>query len=114
MRTVIGLGIIVSLAAIVLGQGVNPAMLLKPPVDSWPTYHGDYTGKHHSSFTQITPANLKDLKQAWKFQTTSGVKSTPVLVNGVIYISAPDNVWAVDARTGKELWRYTQPRSDAF
>ena len=114
MRTVIGFAIIVSLAAIVVGQGVNPAMLLKPPVDSWPTYHGDYTGKHHSPFTQIAPANLKDLKQAWKFQTTSGVKSTPVLVNGVIYISAPDNVWAVDARTGKELWHYTQPRSDAF
>jgi len=72
-------------------------MLLSPPADSWPTYHGDYSGRHHSSLTQITPANVGTLTQAWKFQITGGVKATPILVNGVIYISSPDNVWAIDA-----------------
>ena len=36
-------------------RGLNPAMLLKPPADSWPTYHGDYTGRRHSGLTQSHP-----------------------------------------------------------
>ena len=114
MRFLAALGMTIALAALMIAQGVDPAMLLKPPADSWPTYHGEYSGQHHSKLTQITPANVGKLTQAWKFQTTSGVKSTPILVNGVLYVSSPDNVWAIDARTAKELWRYTQPRSDAF
>lgn len=113
MRFLLGLGIVVALATLVAGQGVDSAMLLKPPADSWPTYHGDYSGEHHSKLTQITPANVGQLTQAWEFPIR-GIKSTPVLVNGVIYISSPDNVWAIDARTAKELWHFTQPRSDAF
>ena len=46
-------------------QGLDPAMLLKPPVDSWPTYHGDYSGQRHSRLTQITPANVHQLTLAW-------------------------------------------------
>src|SRR5205085_8583331 len=92
-----------------------PSMLLKPPADSWPTYHGDYSGRHHSSFNQITPANVGQLTQAWKFQISGGgIKSTPILVNGILYLSSPDNVWAIDARTAKELWHFTSPRSNAF
>jgi alcohol dehydrogenase (cytochrome c) len=114
MRFIFGLGTVIALGALLIAQGVDPAMMLRPPADSWPTYHGDYSGAHHSKLNQITPANVGSLTQAWKFQITGGVKSTPILVNGVIYISAPDNVWAVDARTAKELWHYSQPRSDAF
>jgi len=114
MRHVLGLVLVVALGAIVIAQGVDPAMLLKPPADSWPTYHGDYSGRHHSPLTQITPANVGRLTQAWKFQTTQGIKSTPILVNGVLYVSAPDNVWAIDARTAQQLWHYTYPMNNAF
>lgn len=114
MRFLLGLGLVIALAALLAAQGVDSTMLLKPPIDSWPTYHGDYSGMHHSKLSQITPANVGQLAQAWKFPITGGVKSTPILVNGVVYISSPDNVWAIDARTAKELWHYTQPRSDAF
>ena len=47
-------------------------------------------------------------------QPAADVKATPILVNGVIYLSAPDNVWAIDARTARQLWRYTHPNNDAF
>ena len=59
--------------------------LLHPTVDSWPTYHGDYSGQHHSALTQITPANVHQLTLAWAFQTniTQLIKATPILVNGV-------------------------------
>ena len=50
-------------------QGLDPATLLKPPADSWPTYHGDYSGQRHSRLTQITPDNVHQLTLAWAFQT---------------------------------------------
>jgi alcohol dehydrogenase (cytochrome c) len=94
-----------------LAQGVDSNMLLHPPADAWPGYHGDYTGKRHSSLTQITPANVNQLGLAWAFQThlEAELKSSPLVVNGVIYISVPDNVWAVDARSGHMVWHYRYP-----
>jgi alcohol dehydrogenase (cytochrome c) len=101
---------------IAAAQSVDPALLLKPTADSWPTYHGDYSGQHHSRLTQITPANVAQLTLAWAFQTnqTQSIKATPVLVNGVIYVTTPDNLWAVDARTGRQIWRYSYPANEGF
>ena len=95
-------------------QGLDPATLLKPPVDSWPTYHGDYSGQRHSKLTQITPDNVHQLTLAWAWQSGlgGGIKSTPILVNGVLYITAPDNIWAIDARTARQIWRYTYPNTN--
>src|SRR5262245_26231204 len=116
MRFAFGIGIILALAAVTIGQGLSPAMLLKPSPDSWPTYHGDYSGKRHSSLTQITPANVGKLTEVWRFQTGQNqqIKSSPILVDGVIYITSPDNLWAIDARTARQLWRYTYPMNNAF
>src|SRR4029453_3360936 len=49
--------------------------------DSWPTYHGDFSGQRHSKLTQITPDNVRQLTLAWAFQTgqTQQIKSTPIL-----------------------------------
>jgi alcohol dehydrogenase (cytochrome c) len=108
--------ITIALGAALVAQGVDPAMLLKPPVDTWPTYHGDYSGQRHSKLSAITPANVHQLTLAWAFQTgqTQQLKMSPILVNGVMYLTAPDNVWAIDARTARQLWRYTHPTNDAF
>ena len=97
-------------------QDVTGDLLRQPARDSWPTYHGDYSGRHHSPLTQITPANVSQLGLAWAFQTNAAqsIKATPILVNGVIYVSAPDNVWAIDARSGRQFWRYTYPANDGF
>lgn len=90
-------------------QVLDPAIIAKPPVDSWPSYHGDYSGRRHSQLTQITPHNVGSLALAWSFQTSQAatIKSSPLLVDGVLYFTVPDNVWAVDARTGHQIWRYT-------
>ena len=97
-------------------QGVDPKDLLHPPPDSWLTYHGDYSGRRHASLTEITPENVGQLKQVWRFQTgqNQSIKASPILVNGILYVTTPDNLWAIDARTAKELWHYTHPRNDAF
>src|SRR6185503_6600532 len=70
-------------------QRVDAASLLTPARDSWPTYHGDSTGRRNSRLTQITPENVKNLGLAWPFQTgrNDQIKASPILVDGVMYIS---------------------------
>jgi alcohol dehydrogenase (cytochrome c) len=93
--------------AVASAQGLDPAALLKPPTDTWPTYNGDYSGKRFSTLDQINAGNIHSLTLAWVFQTHSaGIKSTPLEVNGILYFSVPDNVWAVDARFGRQIWHY--------
>ena len=97
-------------------QGVDAEMLQQPPAESWPTYHGDYTGRRHSPLTEITPANVHQLTLAWAFQTgqNAQIKSTPILVNGIIYISVPDQLWAIDARSARQIWQYRYPENAGF
>ena len=78
-------------------------------VAGWLNYGGDYAGQRHSPLTQITPANINGLAVQWAFQTATLCKfeATPIVVNGVIYITGPNNTaWAIDARSGRQLWSY--------
>jgi acido-empty-quinoprotein group A len=109
--------LIFSLLPVALGaQSVNPADLLMAPSASWPTYNGDYSGRRFSPLRQINTANVQWVSLAWtsRFSASSAfggvvIKSTPLLVNGILYFTAPNNVWAVDARTGREEWHYEYP-----
>jgi acido-empty-quinoprotein group A len=87
-------------------QGLDPALLLKPATDTWPTYNGDYSGRRYSPLEQINASNIGSLTLAWILPAHLGIKSTPLEVNGILYFTAPDNVWAVDARFGREIWHY--------
>ncbi len=92
------------------GQGLDPNSILKPATDAWPTYNGDYSGKRFSTLKQINRENVQGLSLAWAFQTEiasgQGLKSTPLLVDGTLYFTEPDDVWAVDARSGRRKWHY--------
>ena len=105
-----------TLAIALFGQGLDPAALRKQPPNSWPTYNGDYSGRRFSSLTQINSSNVHGLSLAWAARFTAEnpgsrvqIKSTPLLVNNVLYFTSPNNVWAVDVRTGRELWHYEYP-----
>ena len=52
--------------------------------------------------------------RSWRFQTSQALKASPIVSGGVIYITAPDNLWAIDARTGKELWHHQHTKNNAF
>ena len=84
---------------------------LKNP-SRWLTYSGDYTGRRHSPLAQITPANVHRLASQWTFQADTmplgrGFQATPLVLDGVMYVSGNNNFgWAVDMRTGAQLWRY--------
>jgi len=91
---------------------LNPATILKPPADSWPTYNGDYSGRRFSALKEINASNVHNLALAWATRvngTNVQIKSTPLLVNGVLYFTSPNNVWAADARNGRVLWHYQYP-----
>jgi acido-empty-quinoprotein group A len=88
-------------------DGLDPEVILHPPPDSWPTYNGDYSGRRYSSISQINQSNVATLTLAWMAPMHStAVKATPLLVDGILYLTTPDNVWAMDARTGRMIWRY--------
>src|SRR6185312_8057470 len=88
-------------------EGLDPSALLKPPTDTWPTYNGDYSGRRYSTLGRINASNVGSLTLAWAFQTHNvALKSTPLVVDGILYFSVPDQVWAVDARTGRQIWQY--------
>jgi alcohol dehydrogenase (cytochrome c) len=72
----------------------------------WPTLNGDYTGRRYSPLTQINQSNVTKLREAWRFDAGSAVKSTPLMVNGVIYFTTVNNAYAIDAKTGKQLWHF--------
>jgi alcohol dehydrogenase (cytochrome c) len=90
------------------GDGdLNPQDLVKPLSNDWPTFNGDYSGKRFSSLSQINQSNVERLTLAWVLQPESvAIKSTPLMVNGRLYFTTPDNVWAADARTGRVIWHY--------
>ncbi len=108
--------LLASVSSVAAAQSLSAAELTNPPADSWPGYHGDYSGKRHSPLTQINPQNVGTLGLAWAFQTNQSnqIKSTPILVDGVLYFTVPDNIWAVDARSGHMLWKYTYPPNDGL
>lgn len=101
-----------------LGRKVMPE--LKPrdvPVawssGDWPSYNGDDSGNRHTALTQINLSNVAGMRLKWTFPIPSSrnLKATPVVVNGVMYVTAPNEVYALDARSGREIWRYTRPRT---
>ena len=92
------------------GQDLDPGKILTPPTDSWPTYNGDYTGRRFSPLTQINKTNVGAMSLAWAFQAhTQGLQSMPLEVNGILYIAGGNQAWAVDARTGRQVWHFARP-----
>ena len=77
--------------------------------ERWLTYSGDYTGRRHSPLTQITPANVAQLRPEWTFKPGEErpLEATPLAYDGTLYFSGLSNtVWAIDGRTGQDIWRY--------
>ncbi|MBL8174651.1 MAG: PQQ-dependent dehydrogenase, methanol/ethanol family [Bryobacterales bacterium] len=84
----------------------------------WPQHMGTHRAWRHSSLDQINTSNVKALAPAWVFQTgdyEGGLQSTPIVLDGVMYISTSRNrVFALDAATGREIWRYVYPLPRSF
>ncbi|MDP7472869.1 MAG: hypothetical protein QGI02_11010, partial [Vicinamibacterales bacterium] len=127
--------VLLAVPAVTFGQegGLDPAALLGPLDASWPTYSGDYSGRRYSRLAAVTTDNVKQLSLAWTRRLDTGmpaleganapdfiggggsgefsigstnIKGAILQVGDLLYVTAPDHVWAIDVRDGGERWHY--------
>jgi alcohol dehydrogenase (cytochrome c) len=87
--------------------GVYRETPLSPKMD-WPRYDGSYTGNRNSTLDQINTTNVQRLGLKWLFPIADAprLEATPVVVDGVMYVTAVNAVYALDATSGRQLWVY--------
>ncbi len=79
----------------------------KPEPGEWATYNGNPDGNRYSSLNQIDASNIDKLQLKWTYSLPElGLETTPLVKNGVMYVTAPDQVCALDSRTGRQIWCY--------
>jgi alcohol dehydrogenase (cytochrome c) len=96
---------------------LDPEELLESPsTANWLTYNGDYTGRRFSALNQITPQNVNQLRAEWIFHIpkSSELEVTPVVVNGIMFVTAANDAYALDARTGRQIWHHAMPVSEGL
>ena len=87
--------------------------IAQPKRGDWPTYNGDLRGNRHSTLDQIKAQNVGRLKLEWSYTLpNNNLQTTPLVMGGVMYVSAPNRVSALDARTGREIWSFAYSRPD--
>lgn len=81
--------------------------------NDWPYHGGTHYAWRYSELNQINASNVKNLAPVWMFQTgdyENGLQSTPIVVDGTLYLgTSRDQIFALDAATGKLIWQYNYP-----
>ncbi len=100
-----------------LGPGLAFADVTHPKPGAWPTYHGNQSGNRFSPLNQINTGNVERLAPKWMFTIPGAPRAlqvTPVVVDGVMYVTSVNEAYALDARSGREIWHYSRPRSQGL
>ena len=100
-----------------MGAGVPFADVARPKPGTWPTYDGTLGGNRFSPLNQIDTTNVQRLAPQWIFpipQSPRALEMTPVVVDGVMYVTSVNEAYALDARNGREIWHYSRPRSQGL
>lgn len=123
-----------SLTGEVLGQSLRELQLLtadgkiallRPDGDNfrrvtseadWPTYHGNYSGNRYSELDEVDVDNVSGLAPVWSYhlQGAGRLQMTPIVVDGIMYVTNANEAIALDAGTGRQLWQYSRPRTDGL
>ncbi len=109
--------------------GITFNDLLNPQPGDWLTYNGQLSGNRHSPLTQLNAANVSKLSLAWTFSIPLwtqflpdtpyyrenmryfGLETVPIVAGGIMYVTGPNQVFALDPRTGQQIWHYGRPRT---
>ncbi|MBL8240135.1 MAG: PQQ-binding-like beta-propeller repeat protein [Bryobacterales bacterium] len=110
MRRTILAGVVICLG--VVGQ-VRHEDVMKGAGENWLTYAGTYAGWRYSPLNQITAENAKNMVPKWVYHVPGarGLRSSPIVYQGVMYITNTNSVYAIDARSGRLVWQYADPRA---
>ena len=109
--------------------GIDFSRILNPKADDWLTYNGNLSGNRYSQLTQINAANVNKLGLRWTFSIPLwsqflpdtpyyhenmryfGLETVPIVADGIMYVTGPNQAFALDARTGHQIWHYARPRT---
>jgi PQQ-dependent dehydrogenase (methanol/ethanol family) len=109
--------------------GIDFSDILNPKPGDWLTYNGNLNGNRYSQLDQINKANVGKLALKWTFSIPLwrqflpdtpyfhenmryfGLETVPIVVAGIMYVTGPNQVFALDARTGQQIWHYARPRT---
>jgi alcohol dehydrogenase (cytochrome c) len=82
----------------------------------WATYDGSLTGNRYSTMTQINKSTVSRLAPKWIYtiQNTTRLEGTPLVVDGIMYVTTMNECYALDAGNGREIWRFQQPRTQGL
>ena len=102
--------------AVVSGRGEprgEPAFsaVADPKPGDWPTYNGHLSGNRHSGLTQINTSNVSQVGARWMFNIPGSrrLEVTPVVVDGLMYVTMANEAYALDAASGRQIWHYSRP-----
>ena len=109
---------------------LNEGIIVRPPIASqaarkitwgppqpgdWLTYNGNDSGNRYSPLKEINTANVSSLKLKWIFPIQCfGLETTPLAGDGVLFVTGPNQVFALDALTGSVIWQYSRPASEGM
>jgi PQQ-dependent dehydrogenase (methanol/ethanol family) len=109
--------------------GISSSRILHPRPGDWLTYNGDVRGNRYSELAKINSRNVIQLRLKWIFTVPLwkqflpdtayfrenmqyfGLEVTPLVADGIMYVTGPHQAFALDARTGQEIWEYSRPRT---
>ncbi len=99
--------------SLVLSAQVQFNDIVKSPSQNWLTYHGDYRGARYSALDQINSHNVGSLVPVWTYHVDRArrLETTPIVYDGIMYVSNSNQVDAVDVRSGRAVWSYVDTRA---
>ncbi len=107
----VGVGPLKQAEALVTQEQVEA--VAHPAKGNWPNYNGAADGNRNSALDQINVSNVAKLQLQWAYSINFfGLETTPVVVDGVMYVTSNNQVFALSAKTGREIWRYERPKSE--
>ncbi len=95
-------------------RGPTAGELAVPPEGSWPNYNGGPSGNRYSPLRQINLKNVHQLRMEWMFPIpgSARLEMTPVVFDGTMFITGPNEAFALDAETGRQIWHFRRNRTE--
>jgi alcohol dehydrogenase (cytochrome c) len=97
--------------------GVPFEEIAQPKPGTWPTYDGNQSGNRFSPLDQINTTNVQHLAPKWMFTIAGApraLEATPIVVDGVMYVTSVNEAYGLAAGSGREIWHYSRPRTQGL